>query len=149
MSVNLHITPGDDIPIYRQLVRQVEAAVIAGRLYPGERLPSQRELAQELVIAPLTVKRAYDELEAFGFLRMERGRGTFACAPPIVSSDIADAELKSAIRKILELAWQHKISFHRLRVMLKEEKQKYRMELKLSGNPEMELGTRSSHRNQS
>jgi DNA-binding transcriptional regulator YhcF (GntR family) len=134
MPLHLHIQSGEDIPIYRQLVRQVEVAVITGRVSPGERLPSQRELAQELVIAPLTVKRSYDELEANGYLKMERGRGTFACAPPQKHSELADAELKSAMRRVLELAWQNQIPLAEILKNLTAEESTYREELE-SQNP--------------
>lgn len=71
------VRPGDDVPIYRQIVRQVEKAIASHRLSAGQRLPSHRELAKQLVVAPLTVKRAYDELERAGLIRSVRGRGTF------------------------------------------------------------------------
>jgi GntR family transcriptional regulator len=79
MSLPIHLTiaPGDDAPIYRQIVRQVREALVGGRLRPGDRLPSHRELAQQLVIAPLTVKKAYDELERDGLIETARGQGTF------------------------------------------------------------------------
>ena len=47
---------------------------------PGAKLASHRELSEQLVVAPLTVKKAYDELEALGFIETRRGRGTFVCA---------------------------------------------------------------------
>ncbi|MCG6955811.1 MAG: GntR family transcriptional regulator [Gemmatimonadetes bacterium] len=65
------------MPIYRQIVRHVQEDIAQGRLQAGDKLPSHRELAAELVIAPLTVKRAYDELEGQGLIATERGRGTF------------------------------------------------------------------------
>jgi GntR family transcriptional regulator len=130
MPLHIHIQPGDDVPIYRQLVKQVEAAVITGRVKPEERLPSQRELAQELVIAPLTVKRAYDELEASGFLRMERGRGTFACAPPQLNQDAASDEIRQALRRVLELAWQYQVDLDQIQQMLMDTERDYRKEIK-------------------
>ena len=77
MSFPIHIQPGDEVPIYRQIVRQVLDALATGRLAPGDRLESHRELAARIVVAPLTVKKAYDELERDGYLEMRRGRGTF------------------------------------------------------------------------
>lgn len=71
---------GDVVPIYRQLMRQIEDAIATGRLASGEQLPSHRELSEQLVIAPLTVKKAYDALEALGYLETVRGRGTFVRA---------------------------------------------------------------------
>lgn len=71
------IAPSAPTPIYRQLMRQIEDAIASGRLAPGAQLPSHRELSEQLVIAPLTVKKAYDELEQLGLLEQQRGRGTF------------------------------------------------------------------------
>lgn len=73
----LSVNPGDGLPIYRQIADQVKAALAAGLIGPGDRLPSHRELSRDLVVAPLTVKKAYDTLEAEGVVRTERGRGTF------------------------------------------------------------------------
>ena len=75
--MELYVNPASELPIYRQIVHQVAAAIAGGRIRPGERLPSHRDLAAQLVIAPLTVKKAYDELEREGYLEMRRGRGTF------------------------------------------------------------------------
>jgi len=75
--MQLHVNPGDELPIYRQIMRQIVEAVAVGRLRPGDKLASHRELAEALVIAPLTVKKAYDELEKAGYLETQRGRGTF------------------------------------------------------------------------
>ena len=65
------------MPIYRQIVEQAKAALAAGRLRTGDKLPTHRELARELVVAPLTVKKAYDLLQAEGWITMAQGRGTF------------------------------------------------------------------------
>jgi GntR family transcriptional regulator len=78
--VQLLIHPADELPIYRQIMRQITEAIAVGRLKPGEKLASHRDLSEQLVIAPLTVKKAYDELELLGFLETQRGRGTFVCA---------------------------------------------------------------------
>jgi len=77
--MQLFVNPADELPIYRQLMRQIREAVASGQLRPGDKLASHRELAEQLVIAPLTVKKAYDELESEGFLQTQRGRGTFIC----------------------------------------------------------------------
>ena len=55
-------------PIYDQIYSQIKAQIIAGKLSPGEALPSIRALAKDLRISVITTKRAYDELEADGFL---------------------------------------------------------------------------------
>jgi len=67
-------------PIYDQIVRQVRAQIIAGDLHEGEPLPSIRKLALDLQISVITTKRAYDELEAEGFIDTVAGKGTFVAA---------------------------------------------------------------------
>jgi GntR family transcriptional regulator len=78
--VQLLINPADELPIYRQIMRQITEAIAGGRLKSGDKLLSHRDLSEQLVIAPLTVKKAYDELEALGFIQSSRGRGTFVAA---------------------------------------------------------------------
>ncbi len=62
-------------PIYEQIARQIKAQIIAGDLREGEPLPSIRRLAQDLQISVITSKRAYDELEAEGFIDTVAGKG--------------------------------------------------------------------------
>ena len=64
-------------PIYEQICAQIKAQIIAGKLAPGEALPSIRALAKDLRISVITTKRAYDELEAAGFLYTVAGKGCF------------------------------------------------------------------------
>ena len=71
-----------DIPIYRQLVDSVSAAVKKGELPAGYQLPTVQKLTEELGIARGTVKRAYDELERLGIVEKVQGRGTFICYQP-------------------------------------------------------------------
>jgi GntR family transcriptional regulator len=73
------VNPADELPIYRQIMRQITEAIALGKLNVGEKLPSHRELSEKLVVAPLTVKKAYDELEALKYIETQRGRGTFVC----------------------------------------------------------------------
>ncbi|HUK87811.1 MAG TPA: PLP-dependent aminotransferase family protein [Terriglobales bacterium] len=71
-----------DGPLYGRLLASLEAAIQDGRLTPGSRLPSERDLAEELGLSRTTVTSAYRELEARGLVRGHVGRGTFVCAPP-------------------------------------------------------------------
>ena len=64
-------------PIYGQIASQLKAQIIAGKLKPGEALPSIRALAKDLKISVITTKRAYDELEAAGFVNTVAGKGCF------------------------------------------------------------------------
>jgi DNA-binding transcriptional regulator YhcF (GntR family) len=75
--MQLHLAPRDGLPIYRQIVNQVKYLVAAGRLGPGEELPAIRALAEQLVINPNTVARAYLELERAGVVNKRHGSGTY------------------------------------------------------------------------
>jgi GntR family transcriptional regulator len=65
------------VAIYLQIVNQVKYLVAAGRLAPGEELPPIRTLAEQLLINPNTVARAYRELEAAGIVEKRRTAGTY------------------------------------------------------------------------
>ena len=80
--VHITVRTADELPIYRQIMRQVMEGIAGAILKPGDKLPSHRELSEQLVIAPLTVKKAYDELEAQGYLETRRGLGTFVAERP-------------------------------------------------------------------
>ena len=64
-------------PIYEQIADQVKEQILAGALSAGDALPSMRVLAKELRISVITTKRAYDELEAEGFIYTLPGKGSF------------------------------------------------------------------------
>lgn len=115
------IAAGSELPIYRQLMRQVTDAIAGGRLRPGDKLTSQRELAEQLVIAPLTVKKAYDELEREGLIRTERGRGTFVTATASPLDPQAQRErLRDPARRLLSRAHLAGVSFEQVVELLDE-----------------------------
>jgi len=67
------VATGSSEPIYRQLVELVRRRIAAGQLRAGDELPSVRELAQSLVVHPMTISKAYSLLEAEGQLERRRG----------------------------------------------------------------------------
>jgi GntR family transcriptional regulator len=75
--MQLHISPADGVPIYLQIVNQVKYLVASGRLAPGEELPPIRVLAEQLLVNPNTVARAYRELELAGVVLKRRTAGTY------------------------------------------------------------------------
>ena len=75
--MQLHISTKDGMPIYVQIVNQVKYLVAAGRLAPGEEIPPIRTLAQQLVVNPNTVAKAYHELEREGVVTKRHGSGTY------------------------------------------------------------------------
>jgi GntR family transcriptional regulator len=75
--VILKPNPSSGVPIYLQLMEQVKHAIETGALRPGEQLPGIRPLAEELVINPNTVAKAYRELEHEGVIELRQGAGAF------------------------------------------------------------------------
>jgi GntR family transcriptional regulator len=65
------------VPVYRQIIDQVQAGVATGALGPGHQLPTVRQVAVDLAINPNTVLRAYREMEIRGVLETHQGTGTF------------------------------------------------------------------------
>ncbi len=75
--MNLHINPADGVPIYLQIVNQVKYLISSGRMPAGQELPAIRVLAEELLVNPNTVARAYRELEMAGLVVKRRTTGTY------------------------------------------------------------------------
>lgn len=80
--MHIHISTQDGMPIYQQIVRQVKNLIASGVLESGGELPSIRILAEQLLVNPNTVARAYRELEAKGFVEKRSTAGTFVTAGP-------------------------------------------------------------------
>jgi GntR family transcriptional regulator len=79
--MGLHIDTASRLPIYQQLTQQIREAIARGELQPEERLPSVRQLSQELVVNPNTIARAYVELEREGLVVSRPGLGVFVAQP--------------------------------------------------------------------
>jgi Predicted transcriptional regulators len=73
------LTPASGQPLYLQLMQQIRHAVETGSLRDGEQLPGIRTLAEDLVVSPNTVAKAYSELEHEGILELRHGSGAFVC----------------------------------------------------------------------
>jgi len=71
------LDPRSGVPVYRQLIDQVQAGIASGNLASGDQLPTVRQVAVDLEINPNTVLRAYRELEIRGILDTQQGTGTF------------------------------------------------------------------------
>jgi GntR family transcriptional regulator len=116
--MQLHIDPTDGVPIYIQVVNQVKRLVASGRLEAGEEIPPIRVLAQQLVVNPNTIARAYLELERAGLVTKRQGLGTYISETPLLLSQreklkaltpradalLVDAEqLRIDVEKVMEL----------------------------------------------
>jgi len=88
----LRPNPSSGVPIYLQLMEQVKHGIETGALRPGEQLPGIRPLAEELVINPNTVAKAYRELEHEGVIELRHGAGAF------VSSQAREKKLTDRLR---------------------------------------------------
>ena len=106
-------------PIYEQITDQVKSQIMSGQLKAGDALPSMRALAQSLRISLITTKRAYNDLEAEGFIETVTGKGSFVAAqdPEL----LREANLKLAeesIRRAVEVAKRGGISKDELTEMV-------------------------------
>jgi GntR family transcriptional regulator len=97
-TVSFSLDPANGAPIYRQIIRQIENAILSGRMRPGDRLPTIRALAVELKTNPNTIAKAYGELEIRGILATQVGSGTFISGKKPVPEDDS---LGRKIREVL------------------------------------------------
>lgn len=76
MAIWLHVDTHNGIPLYILLIDQIKHALTVGTLSPGDSLPTVRELASELALAPNTIAKAYNELQRMGLIESRPGKGT-------------------------------------------------------------------------
>ncbi len=123
MQIRIH--PSSGVPIYRQLVDQVRYLIASGRLTPGTELPGIRGLAEQLLVNPNTVARAYAELERAGLLDVRHGSGTYvAQSPPRLSRSQQDGALSDAVDAVLTRAAQLGVGFEELVGLLEKRHQR-------------------------
>ena len=85
---NFRLDGKSGVPVYRQLIDQVLAAIAGSALDPGDRLPTVRQVAVDLAINPNTVVRAYKELEIRGVLTTQQGTGKFISQQPVKLDEV-------------------------------------------------------------
>jgi GntR family transcriptional regulator len=97
------LTPTTGQPLYLQLMQQIRHAVESGALKEGDQLPGVRTLAEELVVSPNTIVKAYSELEHEGFLHLRPGSGAFVCVKRRTKSLASQVHLaREGIRDLIE-----------------------------------------------
>ena len=106
-AFHFRITTGSGTPIYRQIIEQVSLGVATGALAPGDALPSVRGLAEQHVVNPNTVAKAYAELVRDGVLESHHGKGFFVAEKRQVYSR---AERLRRLRQAVE-AFVHEAVF--------------------------------------
>lgn len=92
----IRIEKGSAVPISSQVAEQIATLCASGKLVPGARLPSVRELARELAVNQNTILRVYERLVRDGLLEMRHGQGTF------VAEDIGGSTLAAHRKRLLE-----------------------------------------------
>jgi GntR family transcriptional regulator len=104
--LEIRIQPGSSAPLYKQIVDQVRWAVATAGYDVGDSLPSVRALADQLVINPNTVARAYAELGRNGVIEARPGKGYFICKPrPVYSKEERNRRLEEALEEFVKEAY--------------------------------------------
>jgi GntR family transcriptional regulator len=98
--MQIHVSPDDGLPVYKQIFNQVKYLVASGVLRAGEELPPIRALAEQLLINPNTVARAYRELEHAGIVVKRGTVGTFVSDAP---SPFARRERLKVLRQRIDM----------------------------------------------
>ncbi len=102
----LRLNPASGIPLYLQLIEQVKHAIETGAIRAGEQLPSVRQMAEDLVINPNTVARAYRDLESEGIIELKHGSGAFIRESMVARAklmDKAQTAVQSAVARLESL----------------------------------------------
>ena len=112
------VNPSSGTPVFRQLVDQIQRLIACRQLQEGDLLPSTREVARHLVINPMTVSKAYSQLELEGYLLRKKGIGMMV--RPSSDSDRPDKVtlLQPALDELVAQAAQLEMSLEEIRELL-------------------------------
>jgi GntR family transcriptional regulator len=118
----IQLNPGDDRPIYAQIMDQVKFAIAAHVVRPGDLVPSVRELSKRLVVNPNTVARAYRELQGQGMLEAVRGTGLEVTpAAPERCGEERRAIVRQRLRGAIEEALRSELAAAEIEAILRDE----------------------------
>ena len=102
-AVSFSLDQENGAPIYRQIIQQIEYAILSGRMQPGDRLPTIRSLAVELKINPNTIAKAYGELEIRGVVETQVGSGTYISdKKPVLEDDSLNRKIREVIGRFVQ-----------------------------------------------
>ena len=102
-AVSFSLDPANGVPIYRQIIQQIEYAILSGRMRPGDRLPTIRSLAVDLKTNPNTIAKAYGELEILGILETQVGSGTYISEKkPIIKDDSLSRKIREVMGRFVQ-----------------------------------------------
>ena len=103
--MNIIISNNSSIPIFEQIENAIKQAIFSNELKEEDMLPSVRNLANDLKISFLTVKRAYDELEKAGFIKTVQGKGSFVAPKNLeIIKEQKLREIQGYIEKIYNIS---------------------------------------------
>jgi len=88
-------------PIYEQIIDEIKKMLVRKELQPGDQLPSQRELAQQINVNPNTIQRAYREMEITGLAESRRGLGTFIISEQDLIKDLKEEMAQLATQNFI------------------------------------------------
>ena len=101
--ISFSLDPANAVPIYRQIIQQIEYAILSGRMVPGDRLPTIRSLAVKLKTNPNTIAKAYGELEIRGILVTQVGSGTYISdKKPVVEDDSLNRKIHEVLGRFIQ-----------------------------------------------
>lgn len=116
-SLNITLELGSSTPIYVQIVDQVREQLAAGRLKPGDQLPTVRQLASELRVNFNTIARAYRLLDDAGLISTQRGRGTYLVENETGKADeiVRKTTIQEQIQKVIQSLLQQGYSLEEIK----------------------------------
>lgn len=102
-AINFSLDTENGTPIYRQIIQQIEYAILSGRMKSGDRLPTIRSLAVDLKTNPNTIAKAYNELEIRGILATQVGSGTYISdKKPVVEEDSLNRKIREVLGRFVQ-----------------------------------------------
>src|ERR1700754_3126720 len=104
MHSGLTISQADPRPMYLQIKEQIRHRVALGDWAPGKEVPSIRQLAVELRVSVITVKRAYLELEREGVIVTQQGKGSQVASNPGLGAKLREQELEQHLEQATRIA---------------------------------------------
>lgn len=120
-QLTIQLSDASGVPYYRQIVDQVALLIRSGQLPPNALLPSVRDLAKQLLVSLITVRRSYSDLEAQGFIVRRQGYGTYVSGKARKApKKQALTEIRAMLSDVLSLADQHGLNRNELRSVLEE-----------------------------
>lgn len=118
MGLEIEIDKSSESPVYRQIIEQITRKLRAGELKPGDKLPTERDLAEALGIARGTVNRAYEELTRSQILESIPGRGSFISAQQDVAETSRKERAVALISELIDSLRNLRFSYREIRTLI-------------------------------